>query len=76
MQRQSHGILGRRCRHRALGRRGNGDSIHWGKLFAFLYEHNYSGWLSIEPHGPVWSKGTMREKMLLLTKRHIDQFLI
>jgi sugar phosphate isomerase/epimerase len=51
-------------------------SIHWGKLFAFLYEHNYSGWLSIEPHGPIWSRGTMREKMLLLTKRHIDQFLI
>ena len=51
-------------------------SIEWGKLFAYLYEHDYSGWLSIEPHGPTWSKGAMRQKMLLLTKRYIDQFLI
>jgi len=51
-------------------------SIEWGKLFAFLYEHNYSGWLSIEPHGDIWNKGAMREKMVLLSKRYIEQFMI
>ena len=54
---------------------GMGD-IEWGKVFAFLYEHNYEGPLSIEPHGPVWSKGVMRERMLLLTQRHIGPLLI
>ncbi|NQT18136.1 MAG: sugar phosphate isomerase/epimerase [Planctomycetes bacterium] len=54
---------------------GMGD-IEWGKVFAFLYEHDYSGPISIEPHGPVWSKGKLREKMLLLTQRHIQQFLV
>ena len=53
---------------------GMGD-IEWGKVFAFLYEHDYDGPLSIEPHGPIWSKGDKREKMLLLTQRHIRQFL-
>ncbi|MBT3379412.1 MAG: sugar phosphate isomerase/epimerase [Lentisphaerae bacterium] len=54
---------------------GMGD-IEWGKVFAFLYEHDYSGPISIEPHGPIWSRGEMRERMLLLTQRHISQFLI
>jgi sugar phosphate isomerase/epimerase len=54
---------------------GQGD-IAWGKVFAFLYEHNYTGWLSIEPHGPIWGRGEMRKKMLLLTKRYIGQFMI
>lgn len=54
---------------------GMGD-IAWGKVMAFLYEHNYTGWLSIEPHGHIWSKGPMREKMLLLTKKHLSQFLL
>jgi sugar phosphate isomerase/epimerase len=51
-------------------------SIEWGKVFAFLYEHNYSGWLSTEPHGPIWSKGAMRTKMLLLTRKYLDPFLV
>ena len=54
---------------------GFGD-LEWGKLFAFLYEHDYDGPLSIEPHGAPWSQGEMRRKMLLLTQRHISQFLI
>jgi len=54
---------------------GMGD-IEWGKVFAFLYEHDYNGPLSIEPHGPIWSRGEMRKKMLLLTQRHISPFLI
>jgi sugar phosphate isomerase/epimerase len=54
---------------------GMGD-IEWGKVLAWLYEHNYNGWLSIEPHGPVWSQGAMREKMLLITKKYLSQFLV
>ncbi|MGQ9610693.1 MAG: sugar phosphate isomerase/epimerase family protein [bacterium] len=54
---------------------GMGD-IHWGKVMAFLYEHGYDGYLSIEPHGPTWSRGEMRHKMLLLTKKYISQFMI
>jgi sugar phosphate isomerase/epimerase len=54
---------------------GMGD-IHWGKVMAFLYEHNYDGYLSIEPHGPIWSRGEMRSKMLLLTKKYISQFMM
>jgi len=54
---------------------GMGD-IHWGKVMAFLYEHGYDGFLSIEPHGPIWSKGEMRRTMLLLTKQYISQFLL
>ncbi len=54
---------------------GMGD-IQWGKVFAFLYEHHYDRALSIEPHGPVWSRGDMRLKMLRLTQRFIAPFLI
>ncbi|MBD3181709.1 TIM barrel protein [Candidatus Poribacteria bacterium] len=54
---------------------GMGD-IHWGKLMAYLYEHDYQGYLSIEPHGPIWSRGEMRDKMLLLTKKYMSQFLL
>ncbi len=54
---------------------GMGD-IHWGKVMAFLYEHGYDGYLSIEPHGPIWARGEMRHTMLLLTKKYISQFLL
>ena len=54
---------------------GMGD-IHWGKVMAFLYESGYDGYLSIEPHGPIWAAGEMRHTMLLLTKRYISQFLL
>ena len=54
---------------------GMGD-LHWGKIMAFLYEHNYDGYLSIEPHGPIWSRGEMRWKMLLLTKKYMSQFML
>ncbi len=54
---------------------GMGD-IHWGKVMAFLYEHNYQGYLTIEPHGPIWGGDSLRETMLLLTQRYIRQFLL
>ena len=54
---------------------GMGD-IEWGKVMAFLYEHGYEGYLSFEPHGPIWSREPLRGTMLLLTKRHIGRFLV
>jgi sugar phosphate isomerase/epimerase len=58
---------------------GMGD-IEWGKVMAFLYEHNYLGYLSMEPHGDVWGWGPraveMRTKMLLLSKKYLGQFLL
>jgi sugar phosphate isomerase/epimerase len=53
---------------------GMGD-IEWGKVMAFLYEHGYDGYLSVEPHGPIWSRAPFRQKLLKLTKRYISQFL-
>ena len=54
---------------------GLGD-IAWPKVFALLHEHNYEGWLSLEPHGPQWTKPPLREKGLILGKRYINQFLL
>jgi len=54
---------------------GMGD-IEWGKVMAFLYEHGYDGYLSIEPHGPVWSRAPLREACLILTQRYISRFLV
>lgn len=54
---------------------GMGDIV-WGKVMAFLYEHNYQGYLSMEPHGELWSREPLREKMLLLSKKYIGQFLL
>jgi len=53
---------------------GMGD-IEWGKVMAFLYEHEYEGYLSMEPHGPKWGKDPLRRFMLLLSQRHIMQFM-
>lgn len=56
---------------------GMGD-IEFGKVMAFLYEHNYKGFLSMEPHGPMWGSpdNEMRTKMLLLSKKYLSQFLL
>lgn len=54
---------------------GMGD-IEWGKVFAFLHEHDYQGYLSMEPHGPKWGTPPLMQKMLLLSKKYIEQFLV
>jgi len=53
---------------------GMGD-IQFPKVLAFLYEHGYDGWLSVEPHGGVWVRGEGRRRMLTITRRYIGQFL-
>jgi sugar phosphate isomerase/epimerase len=54
---------------------GMGD-VQWGKVMAFLHLHNYDGCLSIEPHGAVWSRGELRQKMVLLSRQYIRQYLL
>ena len=50
--------------------------IAWGKVMAFLHEHAYAGYLTLEPHGPAWSREPLRQRMLILSRRHIAQFLV
>lgn len=54
---------------------GMGD-VEFPKVLAFLYEHGYDGYLSMEPHGELWSQGALREKMLLLSKRYLYNFVL
>ena len=54
---------------------GMGD-IEFPKMLAFLYQHNYSGYLSIEPHGALWGVGELRRKNILLSKRYIEPMLV
>lgn len=54
---------------------GMGD-IQFGKVLAFLYEANYQGYLTFEPHGPIWGREPLRRTMLLVTLKHIRQFLV
>jgi sugar phosphate isomerase/epimerase len=54
---------------------GMGD-VEFGKVLAFLYEWGYEGYLSFEPHGEKWGRAPLREKMLLLSKKHLTQFLL
>ncbi|MCL2158750.1 MAG: sugar phosphate isomerase/epimerase [Oscillospiraceae bacterium] len=52
---------------------GMGD-IRWGTVIALLYEEGYSGDLAIETHSAYW--GSNMEKDLILSKRHLEQFLV
>lgn len=54
---------------------GMGD-IHWGKVMAFLYEVDYRGYLVVEPHGPLWGRAPLRQRMLVLTRKYLEQFLL
>jgi len=54
---------------------GMGD-IRWGPIFAFMYEADWNRYMVVEPHGPLWGRGELRWKMLKLTKRYMDQFII
>lgn len=54
---------------------GMGD-VPWGKIMAFLHEHRYSGYLSMEPHGALWGAPPLMQTMVLLSRRHIEQFIV
>ena len=49
--------------------------IAWGPFFALLYEAGYGGAVCIEPHSRLYT-GEARERFLLLSQRHLTQFLV
>jgi sugar phosphate isomerase/epimerase len=50
--------------------------IEFPKILTFLYQANYDGYLSIEPHGHTWGQGEMRRKLLLISKRYLEPMLV
>ena len=51
------------------------DSINWRAFFAALYQHNYDGYLSIEPHSSTWS-GEKGEKGVKYTIKYIRDLML
>lgn len=54
---------------------GMGD-IEFPKVLAYLYQAAYEGYLSIEPHGELWSHGELRRKNILLSQRYVQSLLV
>jgi len=52
---------------------GMGD-IKWGTVIALLYEEGYTGDFAVETHSAYW--GANMEKDLILSKRHLEQFIV
>jgi sugar phosphate isomerase/epimerase len=53
---------------------GMGD-MRWGPMLALLYEGGYMGALSITPDGSFWGRANQRQRMLLLSQYHLQQYL-
>lgn len=51
------------------------DSINWRAFFAALYQHNYDGYLSIEPHSSTW-RGEKGEKGVKYTIKYIRDLML
>lgn len=51
------------------------DSINWRAFFAALYQHNYDGYLSIEPHSATW-QGEKGEKGVRYTIKYIRELML
>lgn len=51
------------------------DSINWRAFFAILYQHNYDGYLSIEPHSATW-QGEKGEKGVKYTIKYIRDLML
>lgn len=54
---------------------GMGD-LRWNVIFGMLYHHGYDGYIVIEPHGDLWSLPENRWKHIVLSKKHIEQFML
>jgi len=50
--------------------------VQWNKLIAMLYEYGYDDYLVIEPHGDTWRKPENLANHIIISKRHLDQFVI
>lgn len=53
---------------------GMGD-LRWGTLVGLLYEGGYDGALSITPAGSFWGRANQRQRMILLSQHHLQQYL-
>jgi sugar phosphate isomerase/epimerase len=54
---------------------GMGD-IAWNRIIGMLYHHGYNGYLTIEPHGSLWGKPDAKAGHILLSKKHLEQFIL
>lgn len=54
---------------------GLGD-LRWNMIFGLLYHHDYHGYIVIEPHGPKFGKTENKKTHILLSKKHIEQFMV
>lgn len=52
---------------------GMGD-MKWGSVIAMLYEVGYEGDFAIETHSAYWSANMERD--LVISKRHLEQFIV
>lgn len=53
---------------------GMGD-LRWGPMLGLLYEGGYAGALSIVPDGSFWGRPRQRQRMILLSQQHLQQYL-
>jgi sugar phosphate isomerase/epimerase len=51
------------------------DSINWRAFFAALYQHDYDGYLSIEPHSRTW-QGEKGDKGIRYTIKYIRDLML
>lgn len=51
------------------------DSINWRAWFAALYQHDYDGYLAIEPHSMTW-QGEKGQKGIKYTIKYIRDLMI
>lgn len=49
--------------------------LQWGTIFGILHQHEYHGWVSIEPHGAFWNRPGNRWRYIRLANRHVRQFI-
>jgi sugar phosphate isomerase/epimerase len=54
---------------------GFGD-IAWNRIIGMLYHFGYEGYLVIEPHGELWSKAEVKAGHIILSQRHLKQFVL
>jgi sugar phosphate isomerase/epimerase len=51
-------------------------TLRWGPIFAVLHHHSYDGYVSVEPHGALWSRPERRCTYIMLALRHVSQFMV
>ena len=54
---------------------GLGD-LRWNAILGMLYHHDYQGYVVIEPHGPKYGRTENKRTHILLSKKHLEQFMI